>query len=266
MEPQGFVTPFFDRMRRWGPEFGWVVSGQALAFLGAVVSIKVLTTALGPAAYGELALGLAIAGALYMFVYGPIEQTVLRFVSVYQERGRLGSFGVQVRSLHRIVGGWLLGAACITGLVLWVAIGTQWALLVVLAMVFSIVSGAGTSLNSLLMGLRERRIVAFYQGLEPWMRLLVALAAVTLIHVAGLVALLGFIGGTLLAVTIEACYALKARPGLRSDGEEPANNGKREFREQFLRCGTPSFCSRASRRLRRTRIAGWYWPTWTAHW
>src|SRR5712692_4991914 len=35
-----------------------------------------------------------------------------------------------------------------------VIIGTQWALLVVLGMVFSIVAGAGTSLNSLLMGLR----------------------------------------------------------------------------------------------------------------
>ena len=71
------------------------------------------------------------------------------------------------------------------------------------------------------------------------MRLFAALTAVTLIHGASQVAMLGFIGGTLLAVVIEARYALKARPALRSNGEGPANHGKREFQEQFLRYGTP---------------------------
>lgn len=239
MEPLDTVTSFLDRVRRWGPEFTWVATGQALAFLGALVSIKVLTAALGPVAYGELALGLTIAGALHMFVYGPIEQTVLRFASVYQARGSLGSFGAQVASFNRIIGGWVLGAACLAGLVVWVAAGTQWALLVVAGIVYSIVVGAGASLNSLLTGLRERRIVALYQGLEPWMRLLAALVAVVLIYSAGHVAMLGFITGTLLAVVIESLYTRKTRPGLRLDVGKTATGESTDFREQFLRYGTP---------------------------
>jgi O-antigen/teichoic acid export membrane protein len=118
-------------------------------------------------------------------------------------------------------------------------IGTREGVIAVLGMFFSMVIGAGTSMNCLLTGLRERRIVTLYQGLEPWMRLLVSLAAVTLIHRAGHVAILGFIGGTLFAVTLEARYALKARSGLRSVSEGPANDDRGEFREQLLNYGTP---------------------------
>src|SRR6266581_4522974 len=49
----------------------------------------------------------------------------------------------QVTSLHRTLGDWLLGGTCITGLVLLVATGTQWALLLGLGMMFSIVASAG---------------------------------------------------------------------------------------------------------------------------
>jgi len=43
------------RIARISAEAAWVVAGQALAFLGNVAAIKILTNQLGPDAYGRRA-------------------------------------------------------------------------------------------------------------------------------------------------------------------------------------------------------------------
>lgn len=73
-------------------EMIWVVVGQILAFLGAFAGIKILTNVMRPEGYGQLALGMTIAGLLNMFIYGPIGQVVGRFFSVCREKNELSVF------------------------------------------------------------------------------------------------------------------------------------------------------------------------------
>ena len=54
-------APSLERFRRLSKEGAWIVLGQAIAVLGALASVRLLTELLDPAAYGELALGMTVA-------------------------------------------------------------------------------------------------------------------------------------------------------------------------------------------------------------
>ncbi len=82
-------------------EASWVATGQALSFLGGLIGIKLLTNVMSPESYGELALGLSIAGMVNMFLFGPLGQVVLRFHSICNEKGILDSYS---RVLIRLLG------------------------------------------------------------------------------------------------------------------------------------------------------------------
>lgn len=73
-------------------ELSWVAAGYLLNLAGLAAAIKLLTTLLGPLAFGEYALGLAIAGILQGIIYGPISQATMRFFADHKDKGRLTHF------------------------------------------------------------------------------------------------------------------------------------------------------------------------------
>lgn len=238
MEPLDTVTSFLDRVRRWGLEFGWVLSGQALAFLGALVSIKVLTATLGPSAYGELALGLTIAGVLHMFLYGPIEQVVLRYVAVYRERGELDVFFTTVRTLHlRVAAAVVVTLACIIALIHAVA-GGAWSALVLAGLLFGLASGINATFSSLHTAFRHRKVVAMHQSGDVWLRLAFAFAAIFLIGPQAPAALLGFLVATVL-ITLSQLTAIRTT-GVAVDFTAPIDSAaQRRAWAEFFRYGSP---------------------------
>lgn len=228
-----------DRIRRWSRELWWVASGQLFGVLGSFALIKVLTQELDPHAYGELALGLTMAGALHMFIYGPIEQTALRFVSKYRDLGQLSHFRVQLVRLHRRLGGWLMATGTVAGiLVLWFA-GRRWGLLLVAAVAFGVLGGAVATMTSVLNGLRERRIVAFHQGADPWVRLVFSTLAVLLLPAAGWTALMAFAVGSLVILGSQFLFTTRRCPDLHSRPAIHANSENREFLGHLTSYGLP---------------------------
>lgn len=180
------------RLFRAGTEAGWVAAGQFAAFLGGFATIKILTSQLGPDAYGQLALGISIAGVLHMFLYGPIEQTALRFVSVYREREQLGL-------LFRVLGRFHAYAALLVGagLVCAVAasqmlVGWGWGFLILTALALGLAGGINTTLASLQSAFRRRATVALFQVSDVWLRLLLACAGLAWFGISANIALLGF--------------------------------------------------------------------------
>ncbi|HEX9078711.1 MAG TPA: hypothetical protein VF795_03915, partial [Desulfuromonadaceae bacterium] len=86
------AASLLERIVKLRHEMAWIVAGQFFGFVGGFAGIKALTNIMGPKGYGELALGLTIAGLFNMYVYGPIANVVARFFAVYRERGRLGVY------------------------------------------------------------------------------------------------------------------------------------------------------------------------------
>jgi O-antigen/teichoic acid export membrane protein len=184
-------------------ELGWVLLGQLAAFVGGFIAIKLLTSMLGPAAYGELALGITIAGLVQMFVYGPIDQTVLRFVSVHRERGSLGLFIAALKRIHTIAASLVIPAVLLTSVAVYLWASAEWSWLVLSSCLFGIVSGFYGTFLSLQNAFRQRRIVTLHQGIDVWLRLILAIIAVTMFGRTGSVALIGyFLAASIMAVSV----------------------------------------------------------------
>lgn len=200
------------RLLRISREAGWVAAGQIVAFLGGFAAIKILTSQLGPDAYGQLALGVSIAGALHMFLYGPIEQMAVRFVSVYRERGELGLLFRVLLKFHAY-------AAAAVGLGIICAIiaattfaGEGWGLLVFAALLFGLAGGINTTLSSLQSAFRRRATVALFQATDIWMRLLLACAGLAYFGVSANVALAGFCFATAATAAAQMVWVWRNPP------------------------------------------------------
>lgn len=236
------LRPFIDRIIRKRAELAWVMFGQALTFLGGFVSIKILTSSLGPRGYGELALGLTIAGFLNMFVYGPIGQVVLRFFSVYQERKTLTTYFYLLKKIHLVSVLVLLFVTALSGVLVYLQIGREWALLVIVASLFGIVSGVNGSLSSLQSAIRQRKIVALHQGVDAWLRPALAFLAIYLFRNSGYFALLGFLIGTLVITFSQYWYTLKNK-NIRTHwaGDVQSQAIQKKARREFMAYVSPFF-------------------------
>jgi O-antigen/teichoic acid export membrane protein len=179
-------------------EILWVVLGQLLAFSGSFVGIKLLTNVMGPESYGQLALGMTIAGMLNLFAYGPLGSALLRFYSIYREKSQLNVYFCVLRKMHSLCAVIISGLTGLVVVLIYMWSGLEWALLVLMAALFGMASGLNSSLASIQGALRERRVVALHQGADAWLRPVLAVAAIYLVRNTGYSALIGFLLGTTL--------------------------------------------------------------------
>jgi O-antigen/teichoic acid export membrane protein len=194
---------------RAGAEVIWVAAGQLVAFVGAFAALKIFTGQLGPEQYGQLSLGMSVAGLVHMFIYGPIEQAALRFMSVYRERGELGLLLAILKKIHFwaaivvVVGA--IGAAVLAQ----IAVSRTWGLIVLLGALFGLVNGINATASSLRSTLRQQVSVTWFQAFDVWSRLLLACAALLYLNTTANAVLLGFCIATAAIAVVQ--LALVAR-------------------------------------------------------
>lgn len=206
---------FFDVKNIWNrlvqrrEEVIWVIIGQLLAFAGGFVGLKILTNYMGPHSYGQLALGLTMAGLLNQFFYGPISQVVSRFFSVYRERRELSVYFNIIKKAHLHLGLILLFGTIFVSVLIKVIVGKDWALLVLMGLLYGVVSGANGSFLSLQNTIRQRKVAALHMGVEPWLRTGLAVLAIYLFTNSGYSAIFGYLVGTFFIVISQWGFALK---------------------------------------------------------
>jgi len=233
MSPRERLKPVLDRIWNLRHEMTWILIGQFLGFIGGFIGIKVLTNLMGPNGYGQLAIGLTIAGLFNTYVYGPVANVVIRYFSVYRDRDNLGSFFSVLRKSHRILA---LGGVCLavvacgsTGYFL----GGEWALIILLSCLYGVTSGINVSFISLQNAIRQRKIVALHQGADVWLRIGLSIALLFLFSKSGCFALLGYLIGTLLVTISQRFFALKNET-IRKNWHVPATDPsleKKTFKE-----------------------------------
>lgn len=190
-------------------ELAWVVFGQFLAFSGGIVGIKVLTNMMGPEHYGQLALGLSIAGLVNLFAFGPIGQAITRFFSICREKGQLSLYFATGRKILFLASLMLAAVSLISVIACFILFGQQWAILTACALIFGYSTGINNSFISLQNAIRQRRIVALHQGMDMWLRMLLAVLAMLMWGESGSVALLGFCIGLLLIILSQYYFAFQ---------------------------------------------------------
>jgi O-antigen/teichoic acid export membrane protein len=188
------------RVKRLAREFLWIGLGQAVATLGGLVGVSLLTRALRPERYGELALGMTVATLTQQVFLGPVSGALLRFFAPAAEAGELNSFlrgGARLLSRATLI---LMGFGVLLALALLNTGQTQWMGLMMAALLFSLLSGYNSAMDGIQNAARQRSVVAWHQGIGQWLRFSAALLLILEFGAASTPAMLGYVTGSALVL------------------------------------------------------------------
>lgn len=239
----------------------WILGGQILTVVGALVSIRILTELLTPQAYGELALGMTFALLANQLVFGPFSQGAARFYSPAIAAQDLGGYldAIYLFGLQLVLAVALLSA--LLGLLLFLAGWQTWSHLIFASSAFAIASGLNATLSGIQNAARQRAIVAIHQGLEMWFRVLFASVLLICFWVSSSLALWGF---TIAMVVILLSQWRYFHPIRRLGASQKSlDSGGRDWRAEIWRYSWPfgswgifSWAQRASDRWALAFFAG----------
>ena len=190
-----------------------------------------------PENYGELALGLSLAGVVNLFLFGPLGQVVLRFYSACRERGNIAGYTRVLTRLHGQAILFLMALSLPLLLIVGTGFGWNWAWLFALALLFGIFSGVQGVFSSLLGALRDRKMGALTQGLDTWLRLGFAVLLVAWVGRLGQWAIVGYTLGSLIIVAIQIWVV--RRHGFQRERLDSKDLQDGVLRAEFLAYGLP---------------------------
>lgn len=177
-------------------EMFWVVMGQAGAFFASLVTLKILTSALPPAVYGQF--NLILIGTILpsWLLLSPLTQALLRYYSPQKEIGALGALLQTTILVHGCMT--LIASAVASVLVIYVVPApfgldrTSTFLAIGIFFVEAWISLALCVANAA----RRRGVVAVANTAAPWMRLVFMALGIHFFDVTLSVVLLGYLAGT----------------------------------------------------------------------
>ena len=186
------------RFRRLVKEGVWLFSGQVASVVGSLVLVRVLTGYLEPAQYGQLALGLTVAGLVNQVVMGGVTAGIGRFYSIATEKNDLPGY---LHASQRLMG-YATAAVAAIALVLmagllWLGY-SQWMGLAAAALVLSVLSGYSSSLSGIQNAARQRAVVAFHGGLDAWLKIFLAVGMMFWLGSSSTAVVLGYALSSLL--------------------------------------------------------------------
>lgn len=225
-----------SRIRRLSKEGFWILLGQAVAVLGALFGVRLLTELLNPSAYGELALGLTAATLVNQTLLGPLSTGITRFYAPELERGGLGSY---FKAAGRLVFSATFVILALTALLVFglLAAGRPgWAAVSAAAFIFAILSGYNAILNGIQNAARQRSIVALHQGMEPWVRFLAAAGFILWLGSTSVAALAGFSVGLVFILVSQAWFFRKI---IRRDVSAENHDRSFQLRREIWRFSWP---------------------------
>ncbi len=182
--------------------------GQVAAVVGALALVRVLTERLEPAQYGQLTLGLTLAGLVNQSVLGGVSAGIARLYSIAAERQELPAY---LRDAVRLLGCAtiaVVGLGALTLVALKLAEQVQWMGLAAAALGYSLLSGFNGALSGIQNAARQRAIVAFHGGLDAWLRIVLAIGALWWLGTSSTAVVIGYCTACLL-VTASQIHFLR---------------------------------------------------------
>lgn len=222
------------RFQRLSKEGFWIVFGQAIAVLGALVGVRVLTELLDPTAYGELALGLTIATLVNQTILGPLNQGTTRFYSPAVERGDVHGYFSAVWWLVAFATGAVVLMILFAIIVLQLSKHAQWIAIAVTALIFAILSGYNSIFSGIQNAARQRSVVALHQGINSWIKFLVAAGLMVILGASSTNAMIGYALATVIVLASQVYFFRKLLPG---PGDEITT--KKEWRQKIWNFSWP---------------------------
>lgn len=188
------------RIKRLAKEGSWIVIGQIATVAGALVLVRVLTEYLDPAQYGQLALGLTIAGLVNQVVMGGITAGIGRFYSIAAEKSDLWGYLKASCTLmgYASLAVGVIALALIAGLA-WTG-QWQWLGLAIAVLVFSVLSAYNSALSGIQNAARQRAIVALHGGMDAWLKIGLAVGVMVWLGTSSTTVVIGYACSSLLVI------------------------------------------------------------------
>lgn len=228
----------FDRLRRLAKEGGWIVAGQVAAVAGSLAAVRLLTEFLTPAQYGELALGLTIAGLVNQVVMGGVCNGIGRFYSIAAEKRDLPGY---LSASRRLLGYATLVVLAMAGMLLLGLVWTdrtQWLGLVAAALIFAVLAGYNSCLSGVQNAARQRQIVALHSALDSWLKIALAVGVMLWLGTSSTAVVIGY---ALSALFVTASQLVFLRRLVRSHEHRPPSElGAPDWAKQILAFGWPT--------------------------
>lgn len=194
------------RVKRLAKESIWIIVGQLAVAVASLLLVRLLTEYLAPAQFGELALGLTVAGLVNQVVMGGITSGIGRFYSIANEKQDLDGY------LHATLylQAYATAAVVVIGLILmaimcWLGY-SQWISLAAAALVFSVIGGYNSSISAIQTAARKRAIVALHGGLDAWLKILLAVGIVFWLGASSTAVVIGYICSSLLITVSQLIF------------------------------------------------------------
>jgi O-antigen/teichoic acid export membrane protein len=213
-----------SRINQLGKELFVVGLGQAVAAVGSVVAVRLMTGVLTSEIYGEVSLAITFVTLTQQILIGPFSASLTRYFTLAQEKGELPGFfsssysmGLKV-SLATILL-FILGAGC-----LWISGQSVYLGVAVFTLVFALLSGYNVLLDSLQTAARQRGVVAWHQGIGQWLRYLIAIGLVLLIGSSPTTVMAGYALSALLILGSQTYFFKRKMPAgaLQKGSPDPA--------------------------------------------
>lgn len=161
---------FFLKYKKYTYEFFWVGLGQVLSVLGSFLGVRFLTKNLLPEEYGKLALGLTMVTFINQIFFGPLSNGITRFYAPAVESKQFSAYFTSSKKLIYFVIKIIFLIFPIGLITLLLIKENQFILILFVSIFFSIFSGLTGILSGIQNAARHRIIVAFHQGIDPWLK------------------------------------------------------------------------------------------------
>jgi O-antigen/teichoic acid export membrane protein len=223
------------RFKRLAKEILWVGAGQATAALGGLAGLSLLTRALDPGRYGELALGMTVASLTQQAILGPVSGALLRFFAPAAEARQLEAYLKGARNLTIRATAVLWSVGALLALALWALGQVKWIALLITALLFSLLAGYNSALDGVQNAARQRAVVAWHQGVGQWLRFLLAVALIGALGAFSSVAMLGYAVASALVLASQTIFfrrrILASVPASSCDQGGQIENWTRQMRQ-----------------------------------
>lgn len=168
--------PAASSRRRWhiASESAWVLTGQCAAVIGSVALVNATTRYLDPELYGQLSLGLVVAGLGTQLVLGGVAASIARHLSIATEKGELGAYRRDAARLFAAAALFVLALGTALLALLALLDEKRWLGLGVAAIVLSIAGGLTATLTGVQNAARRRASAALHSAADAWLKIMLA--------------------------------------------------------------------------------------------
>ena len=199
-----FVITRVLKNRRLVREFTVMSVGQVAALLAAIVTVKVLTVSLGQAEYGRLALGMTVPIFLNQFLFGPLALGLMRYYSISVELNQQRDLTTVAAQSSAV----LVALVTLVGFPLCAIAGMRrgdsWGWLFAGMLLYGIAFSAQGFFISIYAAARMRGLGAISQLVDPLVRLVCGVVAVSLIHPSAVAVAWTFAIGMIAAFAVQS--------------------------------------------------------------